>query len=82
MKQIWARLKGETPIFFKGVIKVGLLLSAVGGAILAIPTAMTAAGVLIVIPPIITTIGGILTTGGIVASAIGKLTVVDPTKLP
>lgn len=77
MKTVWARIKGETPTFFKGVIKVGIALTAIGGAILGLPAGLAAAGVVFVVPSIVTTIGGLIATGGVVATAVGKLTVTD-----
>ena len=82
MKTIFARIKGETPAFFKGVIKVGIALTAIGSAILGLPAGLAAAGVVFVVPSIVTTIGGLIATGGVVATAIGNLPVVNPENLP
>lgn len=65
MKKIINRAKAPTPIFFKVLRNIGLVLAAVGGTILAAPIAL---------PVVITSIGGYLAVAGGVVSAVSQLT--------
>lgn len=62
------RAKATTPKFFKVLRNVGLVLAAVGGAILAAPVAL---------PVLVTSVGGYLIVAGGVASAISQLTTIE-----
>lgn len=68
MKKIINRAKAPTPKFFKVLRTVGLVLTAIGGTILAAPIAL---------PAIITTIGGYVAVSGGVLSAASQLTTTD-----
>ena len=61
-----SRINSPTPVFFKKIRKIGLILGGIGGAILAAPVTLPAA---------ITTIAGYLATAGIVASAVSTTAV-------
>ena len=60
------RITSPTPVFFKKIQKIGLILGGIGGAILAAPVAL---------PAVVTTIAGYLATAGIVASAVSTTAV-------
>lgn len=60
------RITAPTPTFFKVLRNIGLVLAAVGGAILTAPVALPAA---------VVTIGGYVTVAGGVLSAVSQLTV-------
>lgn len=68
MKSIIERGKAETPKFFKNVIKIGLVLGAIGGTLLTAGSAI----------PALVTIGTIMTAVGGTAAAVAK--VVDGSK--
>ena len=65
------RLGAPTPTFFKKVRNTGLVLSAIGGAILSAPVSL---------PVIVVKIAGYLATAGVVASAVSQAAV-DEQKL-
>ena len=77
MKNLWLRLTGDTPKFFKKVIAIGASLTATGTAIIGLPAALAAAGVSIAFPPSIVAVGGYLIAAGAVAAVVGKLTITD-----
>lgn len=60
------RLIAPTPILFKKIRKVGLILGGIGAALLTAP---------ITLPVVLTSIAGYLVTAGLVASAIAQTTV-------
>lgn len=60
------RIKSPTPRFFKKIRNVGLLLGAVGGALLTAPVALPAA---------VIAAAGYLATAGMVASAVSSVVV-------
>jgi hypothetical protein len=60
MREINKRWKAETPRFFKQLIKVGIGVGIVGGALVSFPATAT--------------VGAILVTVGTTMSAISKLT--------
>jgi hypothetical protein len=60
MREINKRWKSETPRFFKQLIKVGVGIGIVGGALVTFPATAT--------------VGAILVTVGTTMSAISKLT--------
>jgi hypothetical protein len=60
MREINKRWKSETPRFFKQLIKVGIGVGIVGGALVTFPATAT--------------VGAILVTVGTTMSAISKLT--------
>jgi len=60
------RIASPTPKFFKKIRSIGLLIGAVGAAILAAPVAL---------PAFATTIAGYLVTVGLVASTISTTAV-------
>ena len=60
MREINKRWNSDTPMFFKRVIHVGIIIGLIGGGLITLPaTAM---------------IGGVMVTIGATASAIAKLT--------
>ncbi|MCO4293067.1 hypothetical protein NF867_09345 [Solitalea sp. MAHUQ-68] len=62
------RVKSPTPKFFRKVRTIGLMIGAVGGALLAAPVAL---------PAVVGTIAGYLATIGVVASAVSQTAVRD-----
>lgn len=66
------RWKAKTPSFWKKVQKAGLIIGAIGGAILTAPISLPAA--------VITT-AGYLVTAGAVTAAVSQLTVENPKDL-
>jgi len=58
------RLTAPTPKFFKTLRTIGIVLAAVGGAVVAAPVA-----------PIVATIGGYLLAAGSAATAVSSVTV-------
>ncbi len=60
------RAQAPTPKFFKVLRSIGLIVAAVGGAIVTAPVAL---------PVTLVTIGGYLTVAGGVLSAISQITV-------
>lgn len=67
LKETIERVKKPTPNYFKKIIKIGIALGAIGGAIATAPIALPAA---------IVTAGGYLATAGIIAAAVAKTTAV------
>ncbi|RZF61749.1 hypothetical protein EWE74_02610 [Sphingobacterium corticibacterium] len=65
------RAQAPTPKFFKVLRSIGLIVAAVGGAIVTVPVAL---------PVAVVTIGGYLTVAGGVLSAISQITVDDKDK--
>ena len=63
------RLQSPTPGFFKKIRNIGLVLGAIGGAILAAPVTLPAA---------VITVAGYLATAGLVASAVSATAVENP----
>jgi hypothetical protein len=61
-----ARGRSETPPFFKKLRAAGLVLTAVGGALVAAPVALPAA---------LVTIGTYMALGGTIMSAVSQLAV-------
>ncbi|MFY8170716.1 MAG: hypothetical protein ACOVK2_06355 [Candidatus Fonsibacter sp.] len=60
MREIKKRWNSDTPMFFKKIIHVGIVLGLIGGGLITLPaTAM---------------IGGVMVTIGATATAIAKLT--------
>ena len=60
MREINKRWNADTPMFFKKVIHLGIIVVLIGGGLISVPaTAM---------------IGGVMVTIGATASAIAKLT--------
>jgi len=57
------RIQEPTPKWFKTIRSAGLILSAVGGALLAAPVAL---------PTVLISVGGYLLLGGTIASAISQ----------
>jgi len=68
MKTLLARWAAPTPKFFKIIRNVGLVIGAVGTAILTAPVALPAA---------IVSISGYLVTAGAIATAVSQLTVLQ-----
>jgi len=69
---LWERLTGETPKFFKLIIKIGIALLAVGLGIIA----ASESGV--VFPEIVLEIAKQFIWIGTVATIVSKLTLVNP----
>jgi len=65
------RAQAPTPKFFKVLRSIGLIVAAVGGAIVTAPVAL---------PIAVLTVGGYLTVAGGVLSAISQITVDDKDK--
>jgi hypothetical protein len=60
MRELKKRWNSDTPMFFKKVIHVGIIVGLIGGGLISLPaTAM---------------IGGVMVTIGATATAIAKLT--------
>lgn len=68
MNELIKRVKGPTPRFFQKIRNIGLLLTAIGGAIATAP---------VVLPAVFTTIAGYVTVAGAIASAISQTAVED-----
>ena len=68
MKTLLARWAAPTPKFFKIIRNVGLVIGAVGTAILTAPVALPAA---------IVSNSGYLVTAGAIATAVSQLTVLQ-----
>ncbi|POY34653.1 hypothetical protein C3K47_19080 [Solitalea longa] len=62
------RVKSPTPKFFRKIRTIGLMIGAIGGALLAAPVAL---------PSVVGTIAGYLATIGVVASAVSQTAVRD-----
>lgn len=60
MREINKRWNADTPMFFKRVIHVGIIVGLIGGGLITVPATAV--------------IGGIMVTIGATASAIAKLT--------
>ena len=60
MREINKRWNSDTPMFFKRVIHVGIIVGLIGGGLITVPATAV--------------IGGIMVTIGATASAIAKLT--------
>ena len=60
MKEINKRWNSDTPMFFKRIIHVGIVLGLIGGGLITLPATAT--------------IGAVLITVGSTATAIAKLT--------
>jgi hypothetical protein len=71
---LWKRLKGETPKFFKRVFALSVSLSAGAGALLIAPTLITG----FVLPAGIVTLCQWIIAGGMAAAAVSKTTVTTP----
>ncbi len=66
MKKIIARAKAPTPRFFKKIKTIGIVVAAVGSAVLASP---------VVLPTAVISIAGYLLLAGSVMGAVSQLTV-------
>ena len=60
MREINKRWNADTPMFFKKIIHVGIILGLIGGGLITVPATAV--------------IGGVMVTIGATASAIAKLT--------
>jgi ABC-type xylose transport system permease subunit len=65
------RITSPTPSFFRKIRNIGLILGAVGGALLAAP---------ITLPAAVITAAGYMVTAGLVASAVSATAVEKPKK--
>lgn len=68
------RLKAETPIFFKIVIKISIAASTIGGVIIGLP--LTIPG--LVLPELLIQICSYIITACVAVAAISKATVITP----
>lgn len=68
---LWNRLQGETPKFFKRVIAVSISLAAAGGALLTAPMIIKG----FVLPAKIELLAQWFCVGGLVSAAISKTTI-------
>ena len=60
MRELNKRWNADTPMFFKKVIHLGMIIGLIGGGLISVPATAV--------------IGGIMVTVGATASAIAKLT--------
>jgi ABC-type xylose transport system permease subunit len=60
------RIKSPTPSFFKKIRTIGLIVGAIGAALLAAPISL---------PAVVTALAGYLATAGLVATAVSSATV-------
>lgn len=60
MRELSKRWNSDTPMFFKKVIHVGIIVGLIGGGLISLPATAT--------------IGGVMVTIGVTATAISKLT--------
>jgi hypothetical protein len=67
------RVKSATPPFFKKIRNVGLIVAAVGGAIIASPVAL---------PAIISKLASYIMVAGTVMTSISQVTVEEDLQLP
>ena len=65
MKQLLERAKAPTPKFFKKLRTIGLILAAVGTAVVTAPVSL---------PVAVVTAAGYLTVAGSVVSAVSQIT--------
>lgn len=72
LKLFWQRLLSPTPNFWKKVIKLGAVLTAVGMGLLVTPD-----NPYVVIPDFLQHAGGYLVTAGFLISLIAKATTTD-----
>jgi hypothetical protein len=75
IKEIGTRLKHESPSFFKKIQAIGISLGAIGTALMAIPAET------VELPEVVGKLSGYFIVAGIVAAAIAKTTVSDPSVL-
>lgn len=75
MNEFFKRLQLPTPEFFQTIIKLGLMLGAIGTGLIAAPEAG------IELPSWLLEIGKGMTTVGFVAALIAKSAVKDPTQI-
>jgi hypothetical protein len=73
MQQIWQRAQAPTPVFFKRLHSLALVLSAIATAVLTAPVSF---------PPLVVTVAGYVLTAGTVAGAISQLTVATDATIP
>jgi hypothetical protein len=73
---LWKRLQGETPKFFKRVFALSISLAAAATAVLAIPESI------VVVPAILSKVAGYCIIAGVAAAAVSKTTVTTPTQPP
>ena len=60
MRELKKRWNADTPMFFKKVIHIGMIIGLIGGGLISVPATAV--------------IGGIMVTVGATAGAIAKLT--------
>jgi uncharacterized membrane protein len=65
LSQLKERWEAPTPPFFRKTGRLGLVLAAIGGAILASPVAM---------PPLLVSLAGYVLTAGTVLASISQVT--------
>ncbi len=65
---IGQRWNAPVPRFFKAIRNIGIVIGAVGGAILSAPVSL---------PPILITLAGYMVTAGVVAGALSQAAVDD-----
>lgn len=77
MKQLFQRITGDTPSFFKKLRNIGITIGAIGGAIMALPASM------VVLPTVLLTMAAHAVTIGVVTAAISQaVTPKDEVKNP
>lgn len=64
MSKIIDRLSGKTPIFFRKLRNIGIVIATVGSVLIAAPIAL---------PAVLVTVGGYLVTAGGVVTAVSQL---------
>ncbi len=68
MIQIWKRLKAPTPLFFRKLRTMGMLVTAVGTVLLTAPVGL---------PLLVVQLAGYLTVTGGVLTAVSQTTVIE-----
>ena len=72
---VWKRLQGNTPLFFKRVIRVLMSLAAVGGALVGAESLVQG----FTLSPFLETLSQWFIVGGLIGSAVAKTTIDHPT---
>jgi ABC-type xylose transport system permease subunit len=68
MKTLTQRMTAKTPLWFRRIRNIGLILTGIGTAIITAP---------VTLPAIVITIGGYLVTAGSVAAIVSQTATVD-----
>lgn len=71
MKTLISRVMSDTPVWFKKIRTIGLIITGIGTALVTAPISL---------PAIFITIGGYLIVGGAVASAVATTATTEASK--